>query len=232
MYKSIFIFDLDETLCGLGAPISPSTIELLRQIECKGGLVVLCSGKPCYYLCGLLRQVGLARSVMIGENGASIQVGIDLPPSVCCRNTPNAESGKVIAYLRDEIYRALPNLFFQPNDVVLTPFFGQDSERVRIKDIIKACPYDMSSVDIYENIDCFDIVPHGIDKGQGVLKLCEILGEDIAKVVAFGNASNDYPMFEVVQNSIGINLDDQNKAKYNYSDIDNAICFAMERFCK
>lgn len=232
MIKSIFIFDLDETLCDLGKPIADSTIASLKEIENRGNLVVLCSGKPCYYLCGLLRQVGLSNPVMIGENGSSLQVGIDLPPSVCCRNTPNADSSKVIAHLRGEIERALPHLFFQPNDVVLTPFFAKEEERQVIRSIIDSCPYDMGAVDVYENIDCFDIVPHGIDKGQGVLKLCEILGEDIGKVVAFGNASNDYPMFAMVENSIGINLSDQNKAKYNFTDIDSAIAFAMDEFCK
>ncbi len=38
----------------------------------------------------------------------------------------------------------------------------------------------------------------GIDKGQGVLRLCAILGVDPARVLAIGDSDNDIPMLEAV----------------------------------
>ena len=72
--------DLDGTLAPVGRGIAPQTVRMLRELEARGVRIALCSGKPVYYLCGLLRQVELRRPLLLGENGAVFQEGIDLPP--------------------------------------------------------------------------------------------------------------------------------------------------------
>ena len=52
------VFDLDGTLAELGEWIQPENVALLKKLEERGIRVAICSGKPAYYLCGLLRQVG------------------------------------------------------------------------------------------------------------------------------------------------------------------------------
>jgi hydroxymethylpyrimidine pyrophosphatase-like HAD family hydrolase len=76
----IYVFDLDGTLCPIGKPISDGVVAGLRELEERGHRVALCSGKPTYYLCGMMRQVGLKDPVLLGENGGVIQFGVDLPP--------------------------------------------------------------------------------------------------------------------------------------------------------
>ena len=73
------VFDLDGTLAPLGKPVAPETVALLHQLENTGVRIALCSGKPTYYLCGFARQLGLADPILVGENGAVIQLGVDLP---------------------------------------------------------------------------------------------------------------------------------------------------------
>ena len=79
MYRLV-VFDLDKTLCPLGKGIADENLAMLRALEKTGVRIAICSGKPTYYLCGLMRQVGLERPVLVGENGAVIQFGVDLPP--------------------------------------------------------------------------------------------------------------------------------------------------------
>ena len=50
------VFDLDGTLCAVGKAILPETLALLDQLQQRGVQLALSSGKPIYYLCGLLRQ--------------------------------------------------------------------------------------------------------------------------------------------------------------------------------
>ncbi len=46
-------------------------------------------------------------------------------------------------------------------------------------------------VSAYQNVDWIDVVPHGVSKGSGLLKLKEIKGIDI--IGAIGDARNDIP---------------------------------------
>ena len=69
MHK-LLVFDLDGTLAPVGKPMADDTLGLLRSLEKAGYRIAVCSGKPTYYLCGLLRQAGLDAPVLIGENGA------------------------------------------------------------------------------------------------------------------------------------------------------------------
>ena len=80
MHK-LLVFDLDGTLAPVGKGALPETIEKLKALENAGHRIALCSGKPTYYLCGILRQWELRKPIMIGENGAVFQLGVDLPPA-------------------------------------------------------------------------------------------------------------------------------------------------------
>ena len=76
----LVVFDLDKTLAELGKGVTPENIKQLKQLEEKGVRIAICSGKTVYYLCGFMRQLELEHPILIGENGAVIQFGVDLPP--------------------------------------------------------------------------------------------------------------------------------------------------------
>ena len=76
----LMVFDLDSTLAPIGFGMGEEELELFRKLENTGVRIAICSGKTCDYLCGFMRQIGLKNPVLIGENGAVIRFGIDLPP--------------------------------------------------------------------------------------------------------------------------------------------------------
>ena len=79
MHKLI-VFDLDGTLAPIGKGMTGEDIIKLRGLEALGYRIAICSGKPTFYLCGFMRQIGLQEPILVGENGAIFQFGIDLPP--------------------------------------------------------------------------------------------------------------------------------------------------------
>lgn len=219
--KKLVVFDLDKTLCDLGKPIKESTIELLRILE-KSCYIAVCSGKPCYYLCGVLRQVGLNTPIMIGENGATFQIGVGLPPIVY-EMVEREDEKQAIAFIKQKIIEKVQDAFIQPNDVCFTPFPHNKKDFYTIKSIIESLPKNiLEKVDIYPQCDCYDIAPKGVDKGYGVSKLCDRLSIDTTNVVAVGDGINDIPMFKIAGYSIGINTKNQ-YTNITYDDIDKAI---------
>jgi Cof subfamily protein (haloacid dehalogenase superfamily) len=48
---------------------------------------------------------------------------------------------------------------------------------------------------------CLDVMPHGINKGNGVRHLADHLGYDLSEVACIGDSENDIPMFQVVPHS-------------------------------
>lgn len=54
--------------------------------------------------------------------------------------------------------------------------------------------------DIYDymihNPEVVEMVPKGFNKGTGIAKVCELLGEDISNTMAFGDSINDWEMLE------------------------------------
>lgn len=224
----LVVFDLDGTLAEIGKPILPKNIEMLKAMEEQGGIIAICSGKPTYYLCGFLRQVGLKQPILIGENGAVIQFGVDLPPKHFYILPYSEEARKTIAFIRNKWETLLPNMWYQPNLVGLTPFPKRKEEFGVIEDFLKENEKDIMDVDVYRFGDCFDIIPKGISKKEGVAYLGKLLNIEPQEMVAVGDGENDYPMLSYVGCSVGIHLKEKERAKHNFATIGEALEWLME----
>ncbi|MBQ2070279.1 MAG: HAD family phosphatase, partial [Bacilli bacterium] len=169
----VFFFDLDGTLAELAKPVEPSTVELLRALESKGK-IALSSGKPLYYLSGFARQLGLTSPILMGENGALIQFGIDLPPKTVLKVPFPSCDKEALKTLRSEIETLFPEIWFQPNEICLTPFPTDKREWDKIQALADSplC----QDLQVYRHNDSFDFMPGGINKGAGVNLLAEYLG--------------------------------------------------------
>ena len=222
----VLVFDLDNTLCKLAKPVLDEDVKILKELETRGNKIVICSGKPTYYLCGLARQLGLESPILVGENGAVIQFGVDLPPHRYYIVTKQIETITKLKKLRLEIEEVFSNrIWFQPNEVCLTPFPYCESDF----EIIEKYLYEQDLKDcvIYNQIDCFDILPKDVNKYAGLAYLSQIIGISKEEFVAVGDSLNDYPMFEFSKTSIGINLKDKSKALYNFNTINEALKFLL-----
>ena len=226
--KKLIVFDLDNTLCKVGKGTLPEDVELLKELEKKDVHIASCSGKPTFYLCGFMRQVGLENPILVGENGAVIQFGVDLPPAKYEVLPYSKEAKATIRFLRDAIDELLPNVWYQPNEVGLTPFLTKEEEF----DIINKCIEDnkdkVNDVIVYQHFDCFDITPNGITKSSGIDRLAKMLGLEAKDVVAVGDGINDYPMFEYAGLALGINVAEEERVDKNFPTITEALKYILQ----
>ena len=219
----LIVFDLDNTLAPVGKGILPETIQMLKEIEKSGIKIAICSGKPTFYTCGVMRQVELDDPILIGENGAVIQFGVDLPPRRYEVQKYSKEAKETIRFLRQKIEEAMPYVWFQPNEIGLTPFLTEQEEFDTVNKILEDYKDQVNDVIVYEQADCFDITPNGITKKSGIENLAKMLGVLSEELIAVGDGINDYPMFEYAGMAFGINVKDEEKVDKNFISIIEAL---------
>lgn len=228
----LIVFDLDNTLAKLGKGLLPEDLELLRSIEKQGVQIAICSGKPVSYLCGMLRQMELSHPIMIGENGAAIQVGVDLPPTEYYYLPHSKAADQTIRFLKEKIRDLLPGIWFQANEVGLTPFPRSEEEFEIIKTCIRENRAHIKDVTIYRHCDSFDITPDGITKYDGLKYLGQILGLTPDEVIAVGDGVNDYPMFRYAGFSVGVHVAEPDKVNINFPESTEALQYLLNKIQK
>ena len=227
--KRLIAFDVDNTLAQVGKGMREEDIALLKELEKQGNTIAVCSGKPSYYLCGFMRQIGLQNPILIGENGSAIQFGVDLPPKKHYIQNHSEEAKETIRFFEEKIKEKIPEMFFQPNEICLTPFPAGQEEYDIIGRCLEEYKDHVKDVTVYPQSDCYDIVPNGISKGTGLELLCRILGEDRENLVAVGDGINDYPMFETAGLALGVNVADESKVDRNFKTIREVLLYLLDR---
>ncbi|MGI6546133.1 MAG: HAD family hydrolase [Fastidiosipilaceae bacterium] len=231
-FMCIVFFDLDGTLAPLGKPIPGHVVDRLRELQNQAATISLCSGKPVYYLTGLARQTGLDNLILIGENGLSIQVGVDLPPRQQFRMPLPDGCGPTLERVR-ELARGqfVGRVWEQTNEVAVSFIFPAGTLNQEFRDFVEQHVDWMKAGNVVavEQKDAFDFLPLGVDKGNAVRTVLEIWGLKKQDALAVGDSYNDYPMFDACGDSIGIDLPDPHRAKRQADDIEQALEL-VERF--
>lgn len=229
--KKVFAFDLDNTLAELGKKIPEHIVQKLRIIEDAGHFVAICSGKPVYYLCGMMRQAGLSRPVLVGENGAVIQFGVDLPPKRRYKTACAPDAVEAIQGLRRIIeQQAGFDVWFQPNEVCLTPFYSTAEEGAALEKLLREHGALIDAyLDCFKHCDSFDLTPKGVNKKSGLSCLSGILGIERERFIATGDGENDYPMFEYAKTAIGVRIKEEGVVDRNFDSIDDALEYLLEK---
>lgn len=230
--KKMLVFDLDGTLAPIGKGMETNDMLALRELENCGYRIAICSGKPTFYLCGFLRQIGLQEPILVGENGAVIQYGVELPPKqfyLCLHSEKAAEQ---LRRMKERIIAACgKRVWFQPNEVELTPF-PQDAEAFElIQGLIDAHPEELDELIVYRQVDCFDFIPKTINKASGLAYLAELEGLTREAFVAVGDGINDVPMFEFAGVSIGIGGKLEYITTHSFESIKDALNMLKEWRC-
>ena len=228
----VAVFDLDGTLCAVGKAILPQTLDGLRKLQARGVQVAVSSGKPIYYLCGTARQAGLENMILMGENGASVQFGVDLPPKDYYWMPVAPHTAEALRMLHGQIVAAFGNrVWMQPTQVEVTPFFPPEDMALHeeLRAFMKQAVTPDMGITVYDQRDCFDLCPTGVDKGSGLAYLCERMGWDIADAAAVGDGVNDEPMLRAAGYSVGIGQVQVAGAKDMAATIGEAIEKLLER---
>ena len=205
----LVVFDLDDTLAPVSGKIQNDVVSRLNLLSERGAKIAICSGKPTYYIVGMARQLQFKDAVFIGENGASIQFGISLPPAEYYELPCDTSVLGIFSEIREKIlekFKGSGDIFFQPNKFVLTVYFKNELNKKAIADVLME--YSQALKDncarIYDYSDSFDIVPDGLDKGKALKFLASKLGIEKSDIIAVGNGDNDTVMYDNAGMSIGI----------------------------
>lgn len=221
----LVVFDLDSTLAEIGKGIVVSDIAKLKEIESLGIKIAICSGKPVSYLCGFMRHVELEMPILLGENGAVLQIGIELPPKERYVFPYSNQAKESLAIVKKEIDVRIPDMWYQPNLVGVTPFPKNDAEFKVIEELLFEKKNLLQDVKIYRHVDSFDIVPKGIDKKAGVHLVAQKMNFRSEEIIAVGDGVNDYPMFEYAGTALGVKVKDEDVVNRNFDNITEVLDF-------
>lgn len=227
MHK-LLVFDLDGTLANVGKSMANADVEKLLELERCGYTVVICSGKPTYYLCGFARQLGLREPILIGENGATFQFGVELPPKRY-EVYPYSESARA----QREMMRALidrecgDKVWYQPNEVGLTPFPKDEETFEVIQKLIDERVGLLDELLVYRHIDSFDLTPKNINKYNGLGYLTKLMELEPKDVIAVGDGVNDIPMFEFADIAIGVGV--AQNTDYTFATTSEVLDFILDK---
>ena len=224
----MMIFDLDSTLAPIGFGMGEEELKLFRELENTGVRIAICSGKTCDYLCGFMRQIGLKNPILIGENGAVIRFGIDLPPKRYYRVPFSQEAANSLEKMRQVLEEKFPHIWFQPNKIGVTPFPTSEEEFEKIEEELRVCKEELKDIKVFRHIDSFDIVPAQIDKAVGISYLLEKMGITAEEIIAVGDGVNDYTMFELAGYSIGVNVKEKERVDKNCKNTLEMLKFSLE----
>lgn len=223
MHK-VLVFDLDGTLAPIGKGMTREDMVKLRELEALGYRVAVCSGKPTYYLCGFLRQIDLDAPIMVGENGAVFQFGVDLPPRIYFTHPYPAPVRENLKLLRQYIDEACGDrVWYQPNEIGLTPFVMDDGVFDEILSVLDAHKEQLDGITVYRHVDCFDLTPSNISKGSGLVCLADYMGLTADDFIAIGDGVNDVPMFDFADLSICVGGKLDHPTDYKFDTIGQAL---------
>jgi HAD superfamily hydrolase (TIGR01484 family) len=221
------IFDLDGTLAEQGEPIGPRACDVLLSLERSGVHVVLCSGKPTYYLVGIARQVGLKDVSFIGETGFAVQVGTELPPVIYHEREIPADTRRFLSGLADVVKREVPRVWFQPNSGSMTVFFYDEEGRERLETLLRQAVANRDDVQLFAQPDCFDVTP-GVTKADGIDWLLQSRSVTPEEVIYVGDGENDQPAFDVIPCSVAIDPALKLRARERVNTTDEALDRVLE----
>lgn len=224
----LVVFDLDGTLCEIGKEILPETVRQIKKLEESGVRIALSSGKPTFYLCGMARQLGLKEPILVGENGAVLQLGVALPPSVMRVAALPKKTRETLDAMKHRMEREFENrIWYQPNQTALTPFLYHKEDFPPVRRLIEEMIVPESELTFFEHCDCYDVVWDKLTKKEGIRLIAEETGITPSEMVAVGDWTNDYPMFEAVGLSVGIHLPDPDRATVDLPDIQTALRYII-----
>jgi hypothetical protein len=221
----LIILDVDNTLAQPGKPVPNKVKAALKKFESEKIKIVLISGKPVIYLCGLASQLGLKNPILCGENGACIYTSHKFPPKNQYINLPLKKERQILNTLKLDILKKFKTrVWIQPNMVNLTIFLKNRKKISELIQFLDEYPNKLvkQKFNIFKHSDAIDVVPLSIDKGKALKKIISLQKIKKTEVIAVGDGENDLPMFSKAGISIGINLPN---AQYNFPDIFKALHF-------
>ncbi|WP_256364959.1 MULTISPECIES: HAD family hydrolase [unclassified Dehalobacter] len=184
------VFDIDGTLAPTDDPITAQVACKLRSLERQGIRIVFISGRTTSYLAGLARGIGICQPLVAGENG-----GVIFEPLRKWEKKLEAIPHQVGEVMKQDLLKKFPDLWFQPNQTMLTATPKDFSTVNLLYQAVQALePVKRNKYKINRYDDCVEVMPKENSKGRALAVVKEILGIRSEEVIVFGNTIVDLPM--------------------------------------
>ena len=238
--KTVF-FDIDGTLWDRQNMIPDSTREAIKRLRANGHLAFICTGRCRGYIQDE-NLLSLGFDGIVSGCGTMIEYQ---GKTIFCRTIDAELAEYTIRTVRKYGFR--PILEGKEYLYLDDWEFGEDPYGQKLKretgerlrsidgewgkwDICKlACATEDADREtcfreleqyydyMIHNEAVVEIVPKGFHKGTGIVKVCEMLGLDIADTIAVGDSANDLGMFETAGVAVAMgNGSDAAKAAADY----------------
>lgn len=181
-YKAV-VCDVDGTITNSSKMIQTLGIEVLRQAQDKGSVVMLASGNVLPVVYGLSAFIGL-RGPVVAENGGIVSYQDEV-----YKLFSNEVPLKAYEHLRSVMpgVRRLYTDHWRQTEVGL----NREADLAKVMEALDGWPMEVEATGF-----AIHLMAKGHSKMAGVRKACELIGVDPADVVAFGDADNDALMLK------------------------------------
>lgn len=181
-YKAV-VCDVDGTITNSSKLIQTLGIEVLRQAQDKGAIVMLASGNVLPIVYGLSTFIGL-RGPVIAENGGVVSYKDEV-------HTLFSNEVPMKAY--EHLKQAMPNVRRLYTDHWRRTEVGlhRETDLEKVLETLRDWPLEVEATGF-----AIHLMEKGHSKMAGVRKACQLIGVDPAEVVAFGDADNDALMLK------------------------------------
>ena len=227
----IHISDVDGTLIHEGQNISEYNIVKMIELQHKGHLIALCTGRQLFEIKWVLDQYHFPFDYLILNNGAQILdknyqkiydcvIDKDVGQAILDYTTKFSglwsyysdgewsygyRDGQCVEHMSQQekpMSGAFQDYYQKAKQFEIISFH-QDNQDM---DMTKTCyeyiqKHFHHAVDAYYNLHYVDVVAKGCSKGQGLSILCERLGIKHQHIFAVGDSYNDLSMLQKAKNS-------------------------------
>ena len=246
-----FCTDLDGTLLKNDKSISKTNLDAIEYFKNEGGIFTFITGRPPY-LAGDFYEKVKPNAPVVCSNGGAIYdyqkqeyLWKAEIPHLCLElvsyidsKMPNmgiqVNTFDKIYYCKENSamarFRSLtnsPNLVCHYNDVdepIAKIIFGDENPKDIdvLKNLLDSHPKAHNFDFIRSEQTLYEILPKGISKGSGLLKLAQLLNIDINNTIAVGDYNNDISMIENAGIGVAVaNAVPEAKAVANYITVSN-----------
>ncbi|OPX63299.1 MAG: Phosphoglycolate phosphatase [Methanomassiliicoccales archaeon PtaB.Bin134] len=194
------VCDVDGTITDRQKIIQTLGIEVLRQAQANGAVVMLASGNVLPVVYGLSSFIGL-RGPMVAENGGV--VSYDEHVHTLFSNKVPLEAFEHLRKVMPEVRRLYTDQW-RLTEVCLV----RDADLEKVREALRGWPLEVVATGF-----AIHLMERGHSKMAGVRKACELIGLNISQVAAFGDADNDEEMLRECGHGVAVaNGSDKAKA--------------------
>ena len=201
----LFVFDLDGTLLGPDHRLPRETVEFLTHELVHRHKFTIATGRSLASTRPFLQELGVGLPAIL-YNGAVIYDPVvgkvlwesRLPLEMARGALKVARSFPV----HPEVYRDIhdPNLYVDHITPAIVAFQRKEGlPAVEVGDLLSFLDFSPLKLllIVRSERDYLEVLPPGVSKGEGLRRLCRLLGVSPEEVVAVGDQLNDLGMLEV-----------------------------------